>query len=264
MRAFVAAYDSAVGTRDLAFLKQAIADDYVLTGAGGRKSDRTQMLTYYEQQRDRPSYRRISLTHDNLVVRAVDNMAVVTNEYVSQTMPLDAPDAEPETTKGRHTGVFEKRNGRWLVIAEQDTEEPHDDKVIERQVAKRGRDYFELVKRLQNGRPYAALAQSGDIASLSRMLADDFVCTCGDSGITRKAQALERYTSGRATLDTVALLEQSVVAIDNNAAVESGKVRYVSRDRGQRIDIVKRYTTTWVSWGRGWQIIAQHVSGARD
>jgi hypothetical protein len=121
-----------------------------------------------------------------------------------------------------------------------------------------------MLKRLQNGRAYAALDQSGDIASLSRMLADDFSCACGDSGITRKAQALESYKSSQATIDTLALLEQAVVAIDNNAAVESGKVRFVGRDRGLRVDIVKRYTATWVNWGHGWQIIAQHVSVATD
>jgi ketosteroid isomerase-like protein len=264
VRLFVTAYDSAVAARDIAFLTQAIATDYVLTGAGGRKSDRTSVLAYYAQQRVQPSYRIISLKHDNIVVRAVSNMAVVTNDYVSETMPVDAPTAEPETTKGRHTGVFAKRNGRWLVIAEQDTEEPHDAKTIERQVAKSGRDYYELMRRLRNGRPYAALEQSGDIASLSRMLTDAFSCTCGDTTITRKPQALGQYASGQVTLDTIELLEQSVVAIDNNAAVESGKVHYVGRDGARRIDIVKRYTTAWVSWGQGWQIVAQHVSPAND
>jgi len=79
-------------------------------------------------------------------------MAVVTNDYTSQTTPID----EPDTYTGRHTGVFEKRNGRWMVIAE-DTEEIHDDKLMERQVAKAGRDYNELIKRLRSGRSSAEL-----------------------------------------------------------------------------------------------------------
>ena len=264
VRAFLAAYDRALGARDIAFLERALADDYVLTGESGRKSDRAQVLEYYARQRDTPSYRRISLTHENVVVRAVGTMAVVTNDYTSQTTPVDAPAAEPETVKGRHTAVFEKRNGRWMVIAEQDTEQPHDDKLIERQVARIGREYYELMERLGNGRRYADLETSGDLAAFSRLLTDEFTCACGNGGITRKAQELERYKSSRIKLDSVELLEQSVVAIDNNAAVESAKVRYVGTEAGQRIDIIKRYTTTWVNWGRGWQIIAQHTSVVED
>ena len=92
------------------------------------------------------------------------------------------------------------------------------------------------------------------------MLADDFACTCGSGGITRKTQELERYKSSQVRLDSAELLEHSVVAIDNNAAVERGKVRYVGTDGAKSIDVIQRYTRTWVSWDRGWQIIASHIS----
>lgn len=51
-----------------------------------------------------------------------------------------------------------------------------------------------------------------------------------------------------------------MVAIDNNAAVERGKVRLSGTDGNQRIDHIVLYTNTWVSWGHGWQIIAAHLS----
>ena len=63
---------------------------------------------------------------------------------------------------------------------------------------------------------------------------------------------------------SVVLLEQSVVAIDNNAAVERGMVRYVGTDGAQRLDVTKRYTKTWVSWTGSWQVIAEHVSALKQ
>ena len=46
VRAFVAAYDKAVASRDITFLQHVIPDDYVFTGASGRKSDRAQVLNF--------------------------------------------------------------------------------------------------------------------------------------------------------------------------------------------------------------------------
>jgi ketosteroid isomerase-like protein len=264
VRAFLVEYDKAVASRNIAFLERVLPNDYVFTGGSGRKSDRSQVLKFFTQERDKPSYRMISLKHENVVVRAVGNMAVVTNDYTSQTTPIDAPNAEPSTYKGRHTGVLEKRNGRWMVIAEQDTEQMHDDKLMELQVAKAGRDYNQLIKRLRDGRSYAELEKGGDIAELTRLLADEYTCTCGEGEITRKAQEIERYKSNLIRLESAELLQQSVIAIDNNAAVETGKVRYVGTDAGQRIDVTRRYTTTWVSWSRGWQIVAHHSSLVKD
>lgn len=264
MRDFVADYDKAVASRDIAFLERIMPHDYVFTGASGRKSDREQVLKFFARERDKPSSRMVSLKHENVVVRVVGNMAVVTNDYTSQTTPTDAPDAEPSTYRGRHTGVFEKRNGRWMVIAEQDTEQMHDDKLIERQVTNAGRDYNELIKRLRSGRTYAQLESRGDIAALSGSLADEYTCTSVDGRIISKTQELERYKATQMKLDSAELSEQKVLAIDNNAAIETGKVRYVGTDAGKRIDITKRYTTTWVFWGRGWQIVAQHFSPVKD
>lgn len=264
VRAFLQAYERAVSARDISFLERAIADDYVLTGAGGRKTGRDQVLKYYMQERERPSYRRISLTHDNVVVRAVSNMAVVTNDYTSETAPIDAPLSDPDRTQGRHTGVFAKRNGRWMVIAEQDTEQPHDDKWIERQVTASGRDYFELVRRLSNVRRLPEPERNDALASLSRLLTDDFTCTCGEGAVSHKPEELQRYKDNATPFEAVVLLEQSVRAIDNNAAVEHGKIRYVQSDGALRREVVRRYTSTWVAWGRGWQMIAHHMSAVSE
>jgi hypothetical protein len=56
------------------------------------------------------------------------------------------------------------------------------------------------------------------------------------------------------------VLEQHVRLIDNGTAVETGKIRYVGTSAGAPYDITQRYTTTWVSWGDRWQIIADHAT----
>jgi ketosteroid isomerase-like protein len=187
-------------------------------------------------------------------------MAVVTNDYTSQTTPIDSPDAEPETNKGRHTVVFEKRGGRWLVIAEQDTEQPRDDKLMEQQVLKAGREYNELMKRLKSGRSYSELEKSGDLAALNRMLANEYTYTSRDGELSSKAEDLEGYKTNQIKIETADFLEQKVRVIDNGSAVETGKIRYVGTNAGKPFDITKRYTTTWVFWGERWQIIADHTS----
>jgi ketosteroid isomerase-like protein len=257
VRAFLAEYDKAVASRDIIFLERVLPEDYVFTGANGRKSNRAEVLRFFTQQRDRPSYRMVSLKHDNVVVRVVGDMAVVTNDYTSRTTPIGAPNADPDSTSGRHTGVFEKRSGHWMVIAEQDTEQAHDDKLMERQVAKAGREYIELMKRLQSGRSYQELVSNGDIAALTRVLSDEYVGTSADGELARKAQEIERYRSNSVRLVSATLLDQQVVAIDNNAALETGTVRITGANG---TDVTTRYTTTWVSWGDGWQMVARHSS----
>ena len=170
---------------------RAFPDDYVMTGTSGRRSDRAQVLALCRHERDSPSYRMVSLTHEQVVVRTVGTMAVVTNAYTSQTTPIGAPNAEPDTYTGRHSGVLEKRHGRWMVIAEPDTEQMHDDKLMERQVAKAGREYHVVVQRLRSGRSEADLATSDDLAAIVRVFATEYTGTAEDGAIWGKAQVIE-------------------------------------------------------------------------
>jgi len=259
VRSFLAEYDRAVAARDLAFLERVLPADYVYTGAGGRMSDRTAVLAFFRHERDRPRETIHSLVHDHIVVRVAGDMAVVTNDYRSQTTPVDEPDAEPHTDKGRHMAVLERRQGRWMVIAEQDTEQPHDEDVMRRQVLEAGRAYNELMKRLKSGRSYEELKESGDIAALDRLLADEYTYTSRDGELFTKAQDLEGYKTTQIRIASADILEQDVRVVDNNTAIETGKIRYAGTNAGKPFDLAKRYTTTWVFAGR-WRIIADHTS----
>ena len=260
VRAFLDEYDKAVLARDIPFLERVLPDDYVMTTTSGRGVDRAGVLAFFTRERDRPSSRMVSLKHEHVVVRAVGNMAVVTNEYTSQTTPIDAPHAEPDIYVGRHTKVLEKRDGRWVVIAEQDTEQPRDVAVMERQLQRAAREHHELLERLWSGRSYADLQAGGELTALTRVLADEYIGTDEKGVVTNKTQALADMTSGRVRLTAAELTNHHVFAIDNSAAVETGMVRYVGSKAGAPFETTQRFSRTWVSWSHGWQIVAQHTS----
>jgi len=264
VRGFLVEYGKAVPGRDIAFLERVLAKDYVYTGPSGKMTNRAQALEYFKQQRDKPDYKSISLKHLNVKVHVVGKMALITNDWISVTSPIDSTNAEPTTYKGRYTGVFEKRNGRWMVIAEHDSEQPPDDKLMVQQLVKAGREYNELMKRLKSGRSYAELEKSGDIGALNRTLADEYTYTSRDGEISNKAEDLESYKTNQIKIESAELLEQNVRIIDNNAAVETGKIRYIGTNAGKPFDITKRYTTTWAFYDGRWQITADHTSAVKQ
>ncbi|MDI1241850.1 MAG: nuclear transport factor 2 family protein [bacterium] len=261
VRGFMIQYDKAVAERNIAFLKAVLAEDYVYTGANGRAADRARVLAFFRRVKEKPSSRMVSLVHDNIKARVVGDMAVVTNDYMSRTVPIDAPDSEPQTTRGRHMVAFEKRRGRWMVIAEQDTEQPNDDdKLMEQQVLKARREYNDLVKRLKSGLSYTELEKKGDIAALRRVLADGYIYTSHNGKISTKTQELEGYRTNQVKLESAVLLDQKVRLVDNYTAVETGMIRYVGTNAGKPFDVTKRYTTTWIGWSGQWQIVSHHTS----
>ena len=156
--------------------------------------------------------------------------------------------------------VLEKRGGYWKVITEHESERPRDRKLMEQQVLKAGREYNDLMIRLKSGREYASLLQQGEIAALDLLLADEYLYTSREGEVSSKAQDLESYKTIQIKNYSAELLDQKVRVIGNNAAVETGMVRYKGTNKGVPFDITKRYTTTWVLRGFRWQIVADHTS----
>lgn len=121
-----------------------------------------------------------------------------------------------------------------------------------------------LLKRLQSGRSYGELAQAGDIDALCRTLADEYTSTSRDGEIFNKTQDLDQYKTNRITLVTAETSDQNVRTIENHAAVETGKVRYIGTNAGTPFDITVRYTTTRGLYDGRWQITAEHASVVRQ
>jgi len=264
VRSFLAEYERAIIARDIPFLERVLPEDYVFSGPSGKMTNRAQALGHFKQQRDEPGHTLNSLKHVNVKVHVVGNMAIVTNDWIAQPTPINSIDTEPTTDKGRHTGVLEKRNGQWMVIAEHDSEQIHDDNWMVSGILKASREYSDLTKLLHSGRSYGELEKSGDLSTLILLLADEYTYTTPDGEILNSAEDVERYRTNQIKIQTAELLEQKVRTIDNSSAIETKKTRYIGTDAGKPFNITKRNTVTWAFYAGRWQITADHASVAKQ
>lgn len=261
VRNLIAGSDRAKLYADLTFFERAYSDDYSYTSARGEVDGKKAALEWYRKYlKEGLTFRLSSMKSDAQLVRVVGNMAVVTGTWAATVEGTEKNPHPPYVNRGRFTTVLEKRGGRWLIVAEHDSEAPRDRKLAEQEVLRAGREYNELMKRLKGGRSYAELEKSGDIAALSRTLADEYVYTSRDGEVSGKAEDLESYKTMQIKIASADLLDQKVRMIGDRAAVEIGTIRYKGINKGESFDITKRYTTTWVWRGGRWQIVADHTS----
>ncbi len=74
-----------------------------------------------------------------------------------------------------------------------------DTKVLEQDVLKAGREYNELMKRLKSGKPYQELVKSGDIATLDKLLADEYIYTSREGVASGKKESFDEYKNSKFT-----------------------------------------------------------------
>jgi ketosteroid isomerase-like protein len=196
------------------------------------------------------NYKVLTATTDDVKVKVAGNMAFVTGNWTSTTAPTNAANAEPHKDTGRFTGIYEKRGGKWMLVAEHWSEAQHDRKLMEQQVLKMGREYGEMIKRR-------------NASEIEKILADEYLYTNSEGVVRNKTEDLATYKNG-AKFEFVETTDQKVRVIGNNAAIETGTFRFKGTDKdGKPIDGSERYTTTWV-WRDGrWQVAADHTSEIR-
>ena len=244
---FNAEYEQAQINRDVAFFERIMADDYTFSSETGTTENRAQVLEWLRKEKEKPTSKLISLKSEDVKAKVIGNTAVLTGTWVATHTPIADDKAEPHTDKGRYTAVLEKRNGRWMVVAEHVSEAPHDRKLMEQQVLKMGQEYGRIIK-------------NQDAAAIERILADEYIYTNERGKVKNKAEDIAGYKTP-AKFEIFDITDQKVRVIGNNAAVETGTVRFkgASHD-GKPFDGSERYTTTWVWRGGRWQVIADHTS----
>lgn len=247
IRSLLAESEQAGVKRDVAFIERVLADDYTYSGSNGTMENRAQALDYLKQQRDKPTYKIISFKTENQKVRVTGNTAIVTGDWTLQSASVDSPADEPHTDKGRITTILEKRNGRWLIVAEHESEQQHDRKLMEQEVLKAGKEYGKILARQ-------------DRAALERLFADEYLFTNEDGKTRTKAEDIAVLVSPDLKIESEEVTDQKVRVIGNNAAVETGVYRFKGAFKGKPIEETGRYTTTWVFRALRWQIVADHTS----
>jgi uncharacterized protein (TIGR02246 family) len=240
--------DQAFLKKDIAPFERVMADDYVYSNPYGKMMNRAESLEDMRKEFANTNYKVVSGTNAVEKVKISGNMALVTGNWTFTSIPANDANAEPHKDTGRYTGVYEKRGGKWLLIAEHFSEAPHDRKLMEQQVLKMGQEYTKIIK-------------NQDAAAIERILADEYTYTNERGKVKNKAEDLTDYKTKPAKFEIFDTTDQKVRVIGNNVAVETGIVRFkgTSHD-GKPFDSSERYTTTWV-WRDGrWQVVADHTS----
>jgi ketosteroid isomerase-like protein len=98
-----------------------------------------------------------------------------------------------------------------------------------------------------------------DVATLGRILADDFTNTDPDGGISTKSQFISSTTSGEDVVDSFALSDMKI-RVYGDTAVVTYLAKLKETLKGKDVSGMSRWTDTWVKRGGSWQCVASHGS----
>jgi ketosteroid isomerase-like protein len=241
-----AGLDNAFIKKDLAFFENVWAADYVYSDPQGRMFDRSGNLAQLKKDWSDTSYKALSATTENPKVRIMGNSALLTADWTF-TSQGTAMGSEPHFDRGRYTGVYEKRDGKWMLVAEHFSEAPHDRKLMEQQVMKAGLEYARIIR-------------TQDATAIEQILADEYTFTDETGRVKNKAEDIAGYKAGDSKFEIADITDQKVRVIGNGSAVETGTFRIKGTHKGKAFDHSERYTTVWVWRGGRWQVVADHVS----
>ena len=239
--------DEAFMKKDIAVFERVFADDYIMSSASGKLMNRAELFADLRKEMANTEYKMLSAVTDNLKAKVSGNMAFVTGNWSTSSVAAKNPNAEPHKDTGRYTGIYEKRSGKWMLVAEHWSEAQHDKKVMEAQVMKMGQEYGKMIER-------------GDVAALEQILADEYIYTNEEGKVKNKAEDLAGYKTGKTKITFTETTDQKVRVIGNTAAVETGIFRIKGTTDGKPFEENARYTTTWVWRDLRWQIVADHSS----
>ncbi len=245
---FNSEFEQAQINRDVAYFERVFADDYTFSGPTAEVEDKAKAIAWIRNEKEKPTYKMVSVKSENVKAKVMGNMAILTGDWIGTSMSATDAQAEPHTDRGRYTAVLEKRNGKWIVLAEHVSEAQHDRKLMEAQVLKISQDAANIYK-------------NKDYSGLGRLTADDAVFINTSGKVRTKAEVLDEIKNSQYKVELVEMTDQKVRVIGNGSAIETGLVRYKGTDKsGKQFDEKERYTTTWV-WRDGrWQISADHTT----
>ena len=112
------------------------------------------------------------------------------------------------------------------------------------------------------GRSYTDMIRRADAASISNILADDYIVTDEVGTVLTKEQDLATYKDRAKSvkIETVEYRDQRVRMITNDVAIEHSTIRFAGTRNGKPFDFTERITTTWARRNGRWQIVADHFS----
>ena len=239
------AYEEAMRKGDYDAQEKFLAPGYVAYHPDGSFEGRAQVAEWFRKQKTNPTFKMVGMKSDDVTVRVSGNLAVVSGGWKATTQRTD-PDAEPHDDAGRYTAVYEKQNGKWLVVFDHVTEKPHTPEEMEPSLRKASEAYDRALK-------------TRDAALYDKLLAEDYMYTNEKGDQRNKAEDIKHMASPDLVL-TSANATDKKFRIYRNAAVETGRYEVAGTYKGTPFTEAGRYTTTWIYKDGRWQIVADHTS----
>lgn len=110
--------DEAYVKNDIAVFEGLMTDDYTISNTRGEKMNRAESLADLRKEFAERNFDILSMTSDDVKVKVYGNAAIVSGSWMSTTAPRKNANAEPHKDKGRFTVIYEKRDGKWMLVSE--------------------------------------------------------------------------------------------------------------------------------------------------
>lgn len=238
-------FEKAMLKGDVSFQERMLAPEYISYDTYGSSSNRSELLERLKKENAAPTYKQIALASEGVKVKVSGNLAVVTGAWKSTSSSIEA-DAAPHNYRGYYTSVFEKRNGRWLLLSDHATEKTHAPEELEPELRKASDDFDNAF-------------QTKNAAMFEKLLTDDYIHTNVLGRVTNKKDQIASMTSPDLVL-TSNKAHDKKFRIHRNSAVETGGYIAAGTYKGKPFSETGRYTTTWFYKNGKWQMAADHAS----
>lgn len=238
------AFDVAIKEGDVAFYEKVLAPDYVSYRSDGTVRNRSEVLEEIKKEKANPTYRISKLGSDDVKVKISGNLAVVTAKWNATTQSLENDESHEDL--GYYLAVYEKRDGKWLLISEMGSEQPHSAEDLESSLRKASNKYEENIK-------------SGDKEAFAKLLADDYSSTNTEGQVRTREQDIAMMFDPNFELESVSTQDKKF-RVYKNFGVETGQYNVSGSYEGEKFNESGRYTTTWIYKNGKWQIVADHTS----
>ena len=238
-------YDKAILAGDLAFYEKLLAPEFITYNPNGSSRNRSEVLEGLKKQKAAPTFKTSAATSDNVKVKVSGTLAVVTGAWKTTSSSMEA-DAVPHTEQGHYTVVYEKRNGRWLLISDHATEKTHTPEELEPNLRKASDDFDKAF-------------ETRNAAMFEKLLADDFTHTNVLGRVTNKKEEIAHMISPELVF-TSNKADDKKFRIHRNAAIETGRYTATGTYKGKPFAETGRYTSTWFYKNGKWQMAADHAS----
>ncbi len=225
-----------------------LREDY--QGADGLKG---QSFSLYDASR--------KVWHQNWVTNG-GRLLVIEGEMQAGEIVLSGVDRTASGKERQVRGTWQPVSGgaREIAVTSIDggkTWSPWFDLVFRPRVTSSDNDDAKIIAELD--RQYQAAVQENEVATMDRILADDFVLVTGSGKTYTKAELLKQARSGQVRYEYQADTDQTV-RVWGDTAVVTAKLREKGTEKGNPFDYSLWFSDTYVRTSTGWRYIFGQAS----